>query len=138
MKNRLPETRAQCQGLTLIELCVAVSILGFLLLGLGGSIYSMDRANIYSHNRAVSFKAAQQVLEAVMNETIDDSLSRSAAGETFDVLGLVGLSGTDFGTVTATDLNWDGTTGSTYLFTIRVTDPNTQETYARLYTVRTR
>ncbi len=128
--------RAQ-KGLTLIELMVAISILAVLLLGLGMSILQIDRTNIFNHDRALAYKAAQQILEVIMNEDLTDAISRH--NTTFSVAGMTGCSGENIGTISVQDLNWDGMSNQCYLFTITVANPDPQKNviYARICAVRT-
>jgi len=141
--------RSTQQGMSLIELMVAMAILAVTLTGVGITLLRLDQANIYQHDKALAYKAAQQVLEVINNESLTDAVARN--NQTFDVYGMTSCSGTSLGLIEVQDLGWDSTSGDSYLFTIDVTDMNGSpnrtsgnsslnkngENYARLFAVRT-
>ena len=127
--------RAAVQGLSLIELMIAIAILAVALTGVGMTLMQLDRANIFQHDRALAHKACQQVMEIITNEDLTDAVSRN--NTRFDVYGMTDCDGTNLGLITVQDLGWDGAAASSYLFTIDVTDARTDITYARVVTVRT-
>jgi prepilin-type N-terminal cleavage/methylation domain-containing protein len=121
------------RGMTLIELMIAMALLAVIFTGLGVTVLRADRNNVYNNDRAIAHKAAQEVLEVIHNESIDDTVARD--GTTFDVLGL-STDGTNAGTITVSDLGWDSSSAQAYLVTINV--GTAQEIFARVHSVRTR
>lgn len=123
------------KGLTLIELLVAMAILAVLLLGIGISMLRMEHANMLDHDRALAHKAAQQILEIIMNESLSDALSRH--GTTFSVFGMTTCPEDNTGSISVQDMGWDSSSGQSYLFTITVAHPDGSRVYAQLFAVRT-
>lgn len=76
-------TRSLRAGLTLLELFIALAILGVVSLGLVSSITTADRLRFFSRERAAAGLAATGQLEDVLATRWDDLLARS--GESFPV-----------------------------------------------------
>lgn len=67
-------------GLTLVELFIALAILGVVTLGLVSSIVTADRLRTFSRERAAAGLAATSQVEAVLASEWDDLLARSGEG----------------------------------------------------------
>ncbi len=118
---------------TLLEVMVAVAICAILLLGLGASMTGASQANMYREDRVIAFKAAHQQMELMLSLDLDTMLLQN--GNTFTVGSTENPTNTAgaVGTITITDLNWDGLPGKAYKVELAVDEFN-----VKLTTVRTR
>ena len=89
-------------GFTLIEVMIAMAIIGIMCTALLGSLMNIDMNNRRFHDENVAYRACHQWIETLMSQDMDTMLLQH--GSTFTVNGL--SSGPQTGTVTLTDLMW--------------------------------
>ena len=121
------------RGHTLVEVMVASVICVILLIGLGEAMTGALQLNLLREDQVIAFKASHQTLENLMALDMDTMLLQH--GNTFTVGSSENPLSTTAatGTITITDLNWEGIADKAYLVKVAVPELATE-----LSTVRTR
>lgn len=134
MDSRLQECGSQGEkGFSLLEVMVACAIAAILCAAVLAVQLNADNSNRYLYNRTIAYRAAHQVMEILLADDMDLMLLQD--GNTFVVNEMLG--GPQNGTITMTDLGWNGA-DKAWRVRLTIALPGSRNESITLEAVRTR
>lgn len=118
--------RGNESGLTLLEVAIALVFITIAALAAAGTVIASNRSGLHAQNWTSAYRSAQQALETLISQ--DMATMAAQDGNQFQVLS---TQPNCIGNISVTDLQWEGTNGSTYQLVITVPEFNVRLTAVR-------